>query len=75
MKFLNENPATVITPLVRYALIFIGGGLVSKGAVSAEDVNTFATVAAGAISTLAASTWMFAVKYRNKKNGGGVRND
>lgn len=61
-KIPNENPATVLTPLVRYALIALCGGLITKGYITAEQVNTLTGLVVAGITT----AWMFAVKAKHK---------
>lgn len=63
MKFLNESPATIITPLLRYALIALAGGLISKGYITAEQID----VVAGALVSLGTVAWMTLVKKRQKE--------
>ena len=65
MSRFNENPATVVTPLVRYALIALGGGLISKGYITLDQVNAIA----GAVVTLATTAWMVLVKKNVYKKG------
>lgn len=62
MKIFDENPATVLTPLVRYALIGLGGGLISKGYITADQINAVS----GAVVTLLTTAWLFAVKAKKK---------
>lgn len=63
MKFLNESPATIITPLLRYALIALAGGLISKGYITAEQID----VVAGALVSLGTVVWMTLVKKSQKE--------
>lgn len=62
MKLFNENPATMFTPLLRYALIALAGGLISKGYITAEQVD----VVAGALVSLGTVVWMTMVKKNQK---------
>lgn len=62
MKFLNESPATILTPLLRYALIALAGGLISKGYITAEQID----VVAGALVSLGTVAWMTLVKKNQK---------
>ena len=63
MKRFNENPATIVTPLIRYGLIALGGGLISKGYVTLEQVNAIA----GALVTFGTTGWMIMVKRKAAK--------
>lgn len=62
MKFFKESTATMVTPLIRYALIAVAGGLISKGYITAEQVD----IAAGAIVSLGTVTWLAIVKNKQK---------
>ena len=64
MAKLTENPATIITPLVRYSLIAVAGGLVSKGYIDHAQIDAIA----GAIVALGTTAWMILVK-RNAAKG------
>jgi len=63
MQRFNENPATIVTPLIRYGLIALGGGLISKGYVTLEHVNAIA----GALVTFGTTGWMIMVKRKAAK--------
>ena len=62
MKLFKENTATMITPLIRYVLIAVAGGLISKGYITAEQVD----IIAGGIVSLATVAWLAIVKNKQK---------
>ena len=62
MQLFKENTATMVTPLIRYALIAVAGGLISKGYITAEQID----IIAGGIVSLATVAWLAIVK--NKQN-------
>ena len=62
MSIFNENTATMVMPLIRYALIAVAGGLISKGYITAEQVD----IVAGAIVSLATVAWLAIVKNKQK---------
>lgn len=64
MTQLTEHPATIVTPLVRYVLIALAGGLISKGYIDHAQINAIA----GAVVALATTAWMVMVK-RNAAKG------
>lgn len=62
MKLFKENTATMVTPLIRYALIAVAGGLISKGYITAEQID----IIAGAIVSLGTIAWLAIVKNKQK---------
>lgn len=62
MSIFNENTATMITPLIRYALIAVAGGLISKGYITAEQID----IIAGAIVSIGTVAWLAIVKNKQK---------
>lgn len=62
MSIFNENTATMVTPLIRYALIAVAGGLISKGYITAEQID----IIAGAIVSLGTVAWLAIVKNKQK---------
>lgn len=60
MSLFNENTATMATPLIRYALIAVAGGLISKGYITAEQVD----IVAGAIVSIGTVAWLAIVKNK-----------
>lgn len=63
MANLAENPATIVTPLIRYGLIALGSGLISKGYLTLEHVDAIA----GALITFGTTGWMVMVKRKTAK--------
>lgn len=63
MSRFYEDPTAIVTPLVRYGLIALGGGLISKGYIDAEQINALA----GAVVTIATTAWMIVVKSKATK--------
>lgn len=63
MAKLTENPATIVTPLVRYALIALGGGLISKGYIDQAQIDALA----GAVVATVTTIWMVMVKRKAAK--------
>lgn len=63
MAKLTENPATIVTPLVRYALIALGGGLISKGYIDQAQIYALA----GAVVATVTIIWMVMVKRKAAK--------
>lgn len=62
MAKLTENPATIVTPLVRYALIVLGGGLISKGYIDQAQIDALA----GAVVATVTTIWMVMVMVKRK---------
>lgn len=62
MKLFNENTATMVTPLIRYALIAVAGGLISNGYITAEQLD----IVAGAIVSVGTVAWLAVVKNKQK---------
>lgn len=62
MQIFKENTTTMLTPLIRYALIAVAGGLISKGYITAEQVD----IVAGAIVSLGTVAWLAVVKNKQK---------
>lgn len=60
MSIFNENPSTIITPLLRYGLIAAAGGLISKGYITAEQVE----IVAGGLVSIGTVAWLAIVKYK-----------
>ncbi|MGO2506325.1 MAG: Pam3-gp28 family putative phage holin [Psychrobacter alimentarius] len=63
MAKLTENPATIVTPLVRYTLIALGGGLISKGYIDQAQIDALA----GAVVATVTTIWMVMVKRKAAK--------
>lgn len=64
MSLFNENPSAIITPLLRYGLIALSGGLISKGYITAEQVE----IVVGAIVSVGTVAWLAVVKYKQGDN-------
>lgn len=62
MQLFKESTATMVTPLIRYALIAVAGGLISKGYITAEQID----IIAGGIVSLATVAWLAIVKNKQK---------
>lgn len=60
MGLFNENTATMVTPLIRYGLIAVAGGLISKGYITAEQVE----IVAGALISIGTVAWLTIVKRK-----------
>lgn len=60
MSLFKENKAAMVTPLIRYALIAVAGGLISKGYITAEQVE----IVAGALVSIGTVTWLAIVKRK-----------
>lgn len=63
MSKFKENPTTIATPLVRYTLIALAGGLISKGYIDHAQIDAIA----GAVVALATTAWMVMVKRKAAK--------
>lgn len=63
MAKFQENPVTIVTPLIRYGLIALGSGLISKGYLTLEHVDAIA----GALITFGTTGWMVMVKRKTAK--------
>lgn len=63
MAKFQENPATIVTPLIRYGLMALGSGLISKGYLTLEHVDAIA----GALITFGTTGWMVMVKRKTAK--------
>lgn len=60
MNIFKENPAALLTPLLRYLLIALAGGLISKGYITAEQID----MVAGSLVSIVTIVWLVMVKRK-----------